>query len=515
MSECKLKIGITQGDPNGIGWEVILKALSDPRMTELFTPVVYGSPAAAAYYRNTLGDTEPVAFNTVPAARDARRGKANLVACGEAGQPEPGKASPQAGRAAVEALRTATQDLKEGTLDAIVTAPFNKESVQGEDFSYTGHTEFFGAELGGEPMMILCSDVLRVGLVTKHIPVSEISRSISREKIVHDLHTLRRSLIEDFGIVEPRIAVMALNPHAGDGGLLGHEEQEIIRPAIVEAFRQGVLAFGPFAADGLFAGGGYAKYDGILAMYHDQGLAPFKTLSPDGVNFTAGLAKVRTSRGRTRPMRSRCGRRSTPPSTSWSTGAPGRNGAATRCSAPNAKKAAATSRSKTCRRPNGRISYDAAEKDPRRGRVRGHMGIARRSMALRLLFRRHGVLEAGIRGTDRTAGYRRRDGDDPGRAPRTGGCKRCGQRCGSRETGGRRNTNRRDTDREHGGQRRGDCRAGGRRNTGRRNTGRKHDGQRHGSTHSAAAGREKTINTGQPGSVFRLVIVEAPKAPKT
>ena len=258
MSECKLKIGITQGDPNGIGWEVILKALSDPRMTELFTPVVYGSPAAAAYYRNTLGDTEPVAFNTVPAARDTRRGKANLVVCGEAGQPEPGKASPQAGRAAVEALRTATQDLKEGTLDAIVTAPFNKESVQGDDFSYTGHTEFFGAELGGEPMMILCSDVLRVGLVTKHIPVSEISRSISREKIVHDLHTLRRSLIEDFGIVEPRIAVMALNPHAGDGGLLGNEEQEIIRPAIVEAFRQGVLAFGPFAADGLFAGGGYA-----------------------------------------------------------------------------------------------------------------------------------------------------------------------------------------------------------------------------------------------------------------
>lgn len=254
MSEYKLKIGITQGDPNGIGWEVILKALSDPRMTELFTPVVYGSPAAAAYYRNTLGDTEPVAFNTVPAARDARRGKANLVVCGEAGQPEPGKASPQAGRAAVEALRTATQDLKEGTLDAIVTAPFNKESVQGEDFSYTGHTEFFGAELGGEPMMILCSDVLRVGLVTKHIPVSEISRSISKEKIVHDLHTLRRSLIEDFGIVEPRIAVMALNPHAGDGGLLGHEEQEIIRPAIVEAFRQGVLAFGPFAADGCSPG---------------------------------------------------------------------------------------------------------------------------------------------------------------------------------------------------------------------------------------------------------------------
>ena len=198
MSEYKLKIGITQGDPNGIGWEVILKALSDPRMTELFTPVVYGSPAAADNFRNTLGDTDLLVFFFLSAARDARRGKANLVVCGEAGQPEPGKASPQAGRAAVEALRTATQDLKEGTLDAIVTAPFNKESVQGEDFSYTGHTEFFGAELGGEPMMILCSDVLRVGLVTKHIPVSEIARNITKERIVRALGTLRRALIEDY-----------------------------------------------------------------------------------------------------------------------------------------------------------------------------------------------------------------------------------------------------------------------------------------------------------------------------
>lgn len=295
MSEQKLKIGITQGDTNGIGWEVILKALADPRMTELFTPVVYGSPKAAAYYRNTLSETDPVQFNTVASGRDARRGKVNLVACGEAEQIEPGKASAQAGRAAVEALRRATQELKEGHIDAMVTAPFNKESVQAEDFRFTGHTEFIGAELGGEPMMIMCSDVLRVGLVTKHIPVSEISSSITREKIVRDLNTLRRALKEDFGIVEPRIAVLALNPHAGDGGLLGREEQEIIRPAIVEAFNKGVLAFGPFAADGLFAGGGYAKYDGVLAMYHDQGLAPFKTISPDGVNFTAGVAKVRTS----------------------------------------------------------------------------------------------------------------------------------------------------------------------------------------------------------------------------
>ena len=295
MPENKFKIGITQGDTNGIGWEVILKALADPRMTELFTPVVYGSPKAAAYYRNTVAEIEAFSFNPVASAAEARRGKANLVACGETADIAPGKPTPEAGRAAVEALCAAMRDLKAGHLDALVTAPFDKETVQADDFRYTGHTEYLAAELEGEAMMILCSDVLRVGLVTKHIPVSEIARNITKERIVRDLDTLRRALIEDFGIVEPRIAVMALNPHAGDGGLLGREEQEIIRPAIVEAFSKGVLAFGPFAADGLFAGGGYAKYDGILAMYHDQGLAPFKSLSPDGVNFTAGLSAVRPS----------------------------------------------------------------------------------------------------------------------------------------------------------------------------------------------------------------------------
>lgn len=295
MPENKFKIGITQGDTNGIGWEIILKALADPRMTELFTPVVYGSPKAAAYYRNTVAEIEAFSFNPVASAAEARRGKANLVACGETADIAPGKPTPEAGRAAVEALCAAMRDLKAGHLDALVTAPFDKETVQADNFRYTGHTEYLAAELEGEAMMILCSDVLRVGLVTKHIPVSEIARNITKERIVRDLSTLRRALIEDFGIVEPRIAVMALNPHAGDGGLLGREEQEIIRPAIVEAFSKGVLAFGPFAADGLFAGGGYAKYDGILAMYHDQGLAPFKSLSPDGVNFTAGLSAVRTS----------------------------------------------------------------------------------------------------------------------------------------------------------------------------------------------------------------------------
>ncbi len=295
MAEYKFKIGITQGDPNGIGWEVILKALADTRMADLATLVVYGSPDAAAYYKNTLHDTEPVTLHPVASAAEAKRGRINIVACGKMPAVHPGVAEPAAGAAAVEALRAAAADLKAGVIDAVVTAPFDKAAVQSETFRFTGHTEYFGAEFEAEPIMILCSDVLRVGLVTKHLPVSEIASHITKEAIVKHLRLLRRSLKEDFGIVEPRIAVMALNPHAGDGGLLGREEAEIIRPAITEAFAEGVLAFGPFAADGLFAGGDYARYDGILAMYHDQGLAPFKSLSPDGVNFTAGLPAVRTS----------------------------------------------------------------------------------------------------------------------------------------------------------------------------------------------------------------------------
>lgn len=295
MSESKLRIGITQGDPNGIGWEVILKTFADPRMTELCTPVIYGSPAVAAYYRNTVEGLEEPVFQSVGSAREARRGRVNLVPCGETSAIEPGVGSAEAGRAAVEALRRAVADLREQQIDALVTAPFDKETVHSAEFPHTGHTEFLAAELGGEPLMMMCSEVLRVGLATIHIPVAQVSASLTKDRIMCCLDRLRASLKQDFGIVEPRIAVLALNPHAGDGGLLGREEEEVIRPAIVEAFERGVLAFGPFAADGLFASGGYARYDAVLAMYHDQGLAPFKTLSPDGVNFTAGLGRVRTS----------------------------------------------------------------------------------------------------------------------------------------------------------------------------------------------------------------------------
>ena len=295
MSDNRLKIGITQGDANGVGWEIILRTLADQRMTELFTPVVYGSKQAADFYSKLLDKEEgSVQFNVVSSSEESRRGKVNLVECGQI-NPQPGVASAEAGKAAVEALERAMADLKAGDIDAMVTAPIMKETAQSETFQFTGHTEFVASYLEGEPMMIMCSDRLRVGLVTIHIPVSEVSQSISKEKILSSLTTLRQSLKADFGIVEPRIAVLSLNPHAGEGGMLGSEEQEIIKPAIEEAFQEGTLAFGPFPADGLFATGAYAKYDAILAMYHDQGLTPFKTLSPDGVNFTAGLSEVRTS----------------------------------------------------------------------------------------------------------------------------------------------------------------------------------------------------------------------------
>ncbi len=295
MADNRLKIGITQGDTNGIGWELILKIFSDSRITELCTPVIYGSSKVAESYKKLI-EVDPITFNTIGSARDARTDKVNLVECGDqAIEVTPGVASAAAGKAAIDALEKATAELKSGLLDAIVTAPFNKESVQSETFKCTGHTEYMASQFSGESMMMMCSDILRVGLVTKHIPLSQIGAALSTEKIVADLKNLRLSLQKDFNIIEPRIAVLALNPHAGEGGMLGGEELTILQPAISEAYKDGVLAFGPFAADGFFASASYKKYDAILAMYHDQGLIPFKTLSPEGVNFTAGLLAVRTS----------------------------------------------------------------------------------------------------------------------------------------------------------------------------------------------------------------------------
>lgn len=296
MSDNRLKIGITQGDANGVGWEIILKTFSDTAMTELCTPVVYGTKHIADFYASRLKDIEPVQFNICESVADVKRGRVNFIECGKADtHVDMGRETIDGAAVAIAALERAAADLRDGNIDAVVTAPINKEAMQKAGFGFTGHTEYFASVLGGEPTMIMCSDLLRVALMTVHIPVEQVAQSLSKEKIVESLKALRLTLKRDFGVVEPRIAVLALNPHAGDGGLLGSQEDTIIKPAVAEACEAGVLAFGPLAADGLFASGAYRKYDAVLAMYHDQGLAPFKTLSPDGVNFTAGLAKVRTS----------------------------------------------------------------------------------------------------------------------------------------------------------------------------------------------------------------------------
>lgn len=297
MFDNRIKIGITQGDTNGVGWEVILKALADPAMLELCTPVIYGNRKAAEFYQLPADEElEPIRFYFCASAADARYGAINFVEVGSKELTiEPGKASEAAAKAAIAALERAAEDLNEGDLAAVVTAPINKESMDAAGFGFTGHTEFFAAKAEGQATMIMCSEILRVALATVHIPVDKVASSLNTEALVAQIQALRDTLKCDFGVVEPRIAVLSLNPHAGDGGLLGSEENEIIRPAVQQAYESGVLAYGPLAADGLFASAGYKRYDAILAMYHDQGLTPFKTLSPDGVNFTAGLNVIRTS----------------------------------------------------------------------------------------------------------------------------------------------------------------------------------------------------------------------------
>lgn len=296
MSENKIKVGITLGDVNGIGPEVVIKAFSDVRMSELCTPVVYGSAKSLVFYKKGIEGADQFQFTVVDSARDARPKRVNLVNCmGDDLTVEPGVSTVAAGRAAVTALRAASRDLKEGLIDVVVTAPISKENVQSPDFTFTGHTEFFASEFEGEPLMMMCSDLLKVGLATIHIPLAEVPAVLSAERITSSLEKLRHSLISDFGIVAPKIAVLSLNPHSGDGGLLGKEEDAVIKPAILAANEKGGTCFGPFAADGFFASAAYTKYDAVLAMYHDQGLAPFKALTPEGVNFTAGLGVVRTS----------------------------------------------------------------------------------------------------------------------------------------------------------------------------------------------------------------------------
>ena len=297
MENGKIRVAITHGDTNGIGYEIIFKAFAEPAMLELCTPIVYGSPKVAAYHRNALG--VQANFTIINSAEDAHSGKLNLLPVfDEEVKVELGSPSKEAGTASLKALERAMDDYKKGLFDVLVTAPINKNNIQGSDFNFCGHTEYLEQRAGDgkKALMILLNDMMRIALVTTHLPVKDIAAAITKERIVEKAMIFNESLKRDFRISNPRIAVLALNPHAGDGGLLGTEEQDVIAPAVKVLSDNGVYAFGPYAADGFFAKGSYESFDGVLAMYHDQGLAPFKALDRgDGVNFTAGLPLVRTS----------------------------------------------------------------------------------------------------------------------------------------------------------------------------------------------------------------------------
>lgn len=294
----KIKVGITHGDFNGIGYEVILKMLDDNRLFELCTPIVYGSAKIAANYRKQLSLQGPAPVQIKDAA-DASSGQASIInVIGEEAKVEPGHPSAEAGKAAFEALERAVADLQAGKIDVLLTAPVNKATIHSELFTFPGHTEYLEASIGdgNKALMILFNETVRVALATIHLPISKVAESITKESLMEKIRLFDNSLTQDFGIVKPRIAVLGLNPHAGDGGLMGNEEKEIILPAVEESRARKIHVFGPYAADGFFGSGNFRKFDGVLAMYHDQGLAPFKTIAGgSGVNFTAGLPFVRTS----------------------------------------------------------------------------------------------------------------------------------------------------------------------------------------------------------------------------
>ena len=297
MEQNKIKVGITQGDVNGIGYEVILKAFENPEMLNLCTPIVYGSPKVMTYHRKAL-ELE-TSFTIIGSASEAVHGKLNVVnCCDDEVKVELGKPSKESGKAAFDALERAMKEYKEGKYDVLVTAPIHKQMIQSESFTFPGHTEYIEQCVGdgAKALMILANSTLRVALATGHIPVSQVATALTQKVIEEKLQLFNTALKSDFGIGAPRIAVLALNPHAGDGGVIGTEEATVITPAIKAMREQGILCYGPFPADGFMGSGAFSHFDGVLAMYHDQGLTPFKVLAmEDGVNFTAGLPIVRTS----------------------------------------------------------------------------------------------------------------------------------------------------------------------------------------------------------------------------
>jgi len=296
MSE-KIKLGISIGDINGIGLEVILKTLADPNILNYCTPIVYGNTKVASFYRKALGMND-FSFNVIPSAAQVNPKRANMINCWEEDvKIEPGIINETGGKYAFLSLDKAVEDLIAGNTEALVTAPINKHNIQSEAFHFPGHTEYIQHKTNSQDsLMFLVGEDLKVGVVTGHIPVAEVAQSITKESIISKLQLMHNSLKGDFWIQKPKIAVLGLNPHAGDNGLIGKEELEIIIPAIEEARDKGIFAFGPYSADGFFANGSYLQFDAVLAMYHDQGLIPFKSMAFHyGVNFTAGLPVVRTS----------------------------------------------------------------------------------------------------------------------------------------------------------------------------------------------------------------------------
>ncbi len=292
-----IKIGISHGDVNGISYEIIMKTLFDARMLDFFTPVVYGSSKVASYHKKILG-IHDFNFHVTRSVDQAVPGKANLINIfHEEIRIDLGQTTDVAGLAAFKSLEQATDDLAAGHIDALVTAPINKQNIQSKDFDFPGHTEYLTQKFGAtDSVMLMVSNETRIGVITGHIPLREVPSRISREGILKKVQILNASLQRDFGIGKPRIAILGLNPHAGDKGVIGVEEQDIIIPAIKQAFNEGILVFGPYPADGFFGSASFNNFDGILTMYHDQGLIPFKTLSfKSGVNYTAGLPVVRTS----------------------------------------------------------------------------------------------------------------------------------------------------------------------------------------------------------------------------
>ena len=293
-----LKVGITQGDTNGVGYELIFKTFAENTMFEICTPVVYGSTKIAQTHRKALNLNVP--FKTIGQAEQAEEGTLSLINCLDDAKVNFGQIEKEAGHAAFIALERATADLRAGRIDVLVTAPICKSAIQSEAFPFSGHTEYLADRLkkeeGEQPLMILTNEMMRIALVTTHLPLSDVSKVINKEIIVDKIKSFYKTLRRDFLLSNPRIAVLGLNPHNGDEGVMGEEESTHIIPAIQEMAEAGIPCYGPYAADGFFGSAAYHHFDGVLAMYHDQGLAPFKALSmDDGVNFTAGLSYVRTS----------------------------------------------------------------------------------------------------------------------------------------------------------------------------------------------------------------------------